>query len=129
MGVVTKKPQGYRAYFRGASEILVKRSNKHVAVRKGGNYGYGIEVKGINELSRKNISRTVIFYANQTLRTISYRDFESWPPGTVLDETGSVSFDDFATDLTLIALTGVEDPLRDGVRDVVLKCQRAGVLV
>lgn len=38
-------------------------------------------------------------------------------------------FDDFAKDLTLIAITGIKDPLREGVRDTVLKCQRAGVSV
>jgi len=133
MGVVVKKPQGiYRAYFKGASEILAKRSSKYVTVREDGNYGDGIETKDIDDLSQENISRTIIFYANQTLRTIavSYRDFESWPPqGTTLDESGDVPFDDLATDLTLIAITGIEDPLRDGVRDAVLKCQRAGVSV
>jgi Ca2+-transporting ATPase len=40
-----------------------------------------------------------------------------------------VPFDDLAKDLTLIAITGIEDPLREGVRDAVLKCQRAGVSV
>lgn len=34
-----------------------------------------------------------------------------------------------ATDLTLIGITGIEDPLRDGVRDAVAKCHKAGVTV
>lgn len=34
-----------------------------------------------------------------------------------------------ATDLTLIGITGIEDPLRDGVREAVAKCHRAGVTV
>ncbi len=34
-----------------------------------------------------------------------------------------------ATDLTLIAITGIEDPLREGVREAVSKCKNAGVRV
>jgi Ca2+-transporting ATPase len=133
MGVVVKKPQGgYRAHFKGASEILVKKSTKYIVVNQDGKYSHGIETKNIGELSRENISRTIIFYANQTLRTIAlgYRDFDCWPPeGTTLNDADEVHFDELATDLTLIAITGIEDPLREGVRDAVLKCQLAGVSV
>ena len=34
-----------------------------------------------------------------------------------------------ATDLTLIGITGIEDPLREGVREAVAKCKKAGVRV
>ena len=34
-----------------------------------------------------------------------------------------------AKDLTLIGITGIEDPLREGVREAVIKCHRAGVTV
>lgn len=34
-----------------------------------------------------------------------------------------------ANDLTLIGITGIEDPLRDGVREAVANCQKAGVQV
>ena len=34
-----------------------------------------------------------------------------------------------ATDLTLIGITGIEDPLREGVREAVAKCKTAGVRV
>jgi Ca2+-transporting ATPase len=40
-----------------------------------------------------------------------------------------VAYDDLAKDMTLIAITGIEDPLRDGVREAVAKCQKAGVTV
>lgn len=40
-----------------------------------------------------------------------------------------MSFEDLACDLTLIAITGIEDPVRDGVREAVSKCHRAGVAV
>jgi len=40
-----------------------------------------------------------------------------------------VEYDDLAIDLTLIGITGIEDPLRKGVREAVAKCKNAGVRV
>jgi len=40
-----------------------------------------------------------------------------------------VSFEDLATDLTMIGITALEDPLRDGVKEAVALCNRAGVSV
>ncbi|PPQ77122.1 hypothetical protein CVT25_010816 [Psilocybe cyanescens] len=133
MGVVVKLPTGgYRAYFKGASEILAKKSTRHVVVSKDGQHSQEVETEPIDDLAQDNISRTIIFYANQTLRTIAicYRDFSSWPPtGLVRDENNDVPFDDLARELTLIGITGIEDPLRDGVPEAVRKCHRAGVTV
>ncbi|KAF9565395.1 calcium-translocating P-type ATPase [Agrocybe pediades] len=134
MGVVIRLPNkaGYRVYFKGASEILAKKSIRHVVVSKDGKHSDEIETKEIDELALENISRTIIFYANQTLRTIAlcYRDFPSWPPaGTQRDENDDVPFEDLARDLTLIGIVGIEDPLRPGVQEAVAKCHRAGVTV
>lgn len=38
-------------------------------------------------------------------------------------------YEALAQELTLIGITGIEDPLRDGVREAVAKCHRAGVTV
>ena len=96
MGVVIELPQGgYRAYFKGASEILAKKSTSHVVVNQDGQYPNGIVTQRIDELAQENIDRTIIFYANQTLRTIAvcYRDFPSWPPpGMRRDDEGDVRF-------------------------------------
>ena len=94
MGVVVRLPQGgYRAYFKGASEILAKKSTRHVVVHQDGQYPDGIVTQPIDELAEENINRTIIFYANQTLRTIAvcYRDFSSWPPPEMRrDDQGDV---------------------------------------
>jgi len=133
MGVIVKlASRGYRGYFKGASEILAKRSTKHIVVHQDGNYPDYIETQEIDELANENISRTIIFYANQTLRTIAlcYRDFESWlPAGIATDESGEVPYENLAQELTLIGLTGIEDPLRKGVREAVAKCHLAGVTI
>jgi P-type Ca2+ transporter type 2C len=86
MGVVVKVGKSrWRLYMKGASEILTKRCVKHVVVHQSGGgmmAGDEVETSDICELDGDNISRTIIFYANQTLRTIAlcYRDFNSWPP-------------------------------------------------
>ena len=42
---------------------------------------------------------------------------------------GQVVYDDLMTDLTLISIIAIEDPLRPGVREAVAKCGMAGVRV
>ncbi|THG98741.1 hypothetical protein EW026_g3507 [Hermanssonia centrifuga] len=136
MGVVVRLPgHKWRLYLKGASEILSKKCTSHVVVSKPGSGSQGaneLETREIDELASDNISRTIIFYANQTLRTIAlcYRDFDTWPPkGAQLAAEDEVSYDDLAQDLTLIAITGIEDPLRPSVREAVADCHKAGVTV
>src|SRR5271154_414216 len=40
-----------------------------------------------------------------------------------------MEYEDLCYDLTLIGIMGIEDPLREGVRNAVAKCHRAGVTV
>jgi Ca2+-transporting ATPase len=42
---------------------------------------------------------------------------------------GQVDYNDLVADLTLICITGIEDPLRVGVREAVANCANAGVRV
>ncbi|KAG6857238.1 hypothetical protein H0H87_007657 [Tephrocybe sp. NHM501043] len=137
-GVVVRLPTGKtRLYMTGASEILAKQCNKHVVVHSlpsvnGQDNRDRVETSGIGVHEEENISRTIIFYAKQTLRTIAlcYRDFEHWPPpGMEHNEYDEVSFTDLAKDLTLIGIIAIEDPLRPGIRDAVEKCRHAGVTV
>jgi len=45
------------------------------------------------------------------------------------DWPAQVEYDDLAIDLTLIGITGIEDPLRDGVRAAAANCKMTGVRV
>ncbi|TFY54084.1 hypothetical protein EVJ58_g9067, partial [Rhodofomes roseus] len=106
----------------------------YVTVTRGGDASEpaGVETREIDDLARDNVSRATIFYANQMLRAIMlcYRDFESWPPaGASYTADDEVEYEDLARDLTLIAITGIEDPLREGVREAVANCFKAGVTV
>src|SRR5438105_3679012 len=47
----------------------------------------------------------------------------------VTDWSAQVEYDDLAINLTLIGITGIEDPLRNGVREAVASCKMAGVRV
>ncbi|KAI0312928.1 hypothetical protein OF83DRAFT_1143615, partial [Amylostereum chailletii] len=136
MGVVVGLPNGRaRMYVKGASEILTEKCTTHVRVDKEGAQdvnGKEVETHEIDELDADNISRTIRFYASQMLRTIAlcYRDFESWPPpGAQCNDENEVAYEDLARELTLIAITGIEDPLRPGVREAVADCSKAGVRV
>lgn len=87
MGCVVRLPDGvHRLYLKGASELLTRKCTRHVVVYRDGINevagGSGIETAPIGELEEDNISRTITFYASQTLRTIAlcYRDFRRWPP-------------------------------------------------
>ncbi|GAA5899368.1 hypothetical protein JCM5296_002277 [Sporobolomyces johnsonii] len=138
MGVVVELPhgKGYRLMLKGASEVLAKLSTRHVVVQENG-AGAGSETDEIatapfDDETRGNISRTIIFYACQSLRTIALcsRDFPSWPPpGMKSNAEGEVVFEELAKDLTLIGVTAIEDPLREGVAKAVATCQKAGVMV
>lgn len=144
--VVAKLPNGkYRFYVKGASEILQKRSAKHVYVANPASQSFSdldrkeaenehaeIQEVQFTDETRANVERTIIFYANQCLRTIAlcYRDFSQWPPPAVeLDDNGDVDYESICKDLTMLAITAIEDPLRLGVTDSVTSCQGAGVAV
>ncbi|GAA6058965.1 hypothetical protein JCM10212_001675 [Sporobolomyces blumeae] len=140
MGVVVELPTGgYRLMLKGASEVLAKASTRHVVVEENGgssslstSTSSEIPTADFNDETRSNISRTIIFYACQSLRTIALcsKDFPSWPPpGVSTNADGEVDFADLFSDLTLIAITAIEDPLREGVAKAVETCQKAGVMV
>jgi len=135
MGVIIKRGSKYRVYFKGASEILTRECTRHVVVRPlgqaqpGGSEADPIETKEIDEKTKENIANTIIFYSNQMLRTIAlcYRDVDQWPPPG--KQTDEVSLSELAHDMTLIGITGIEDPLRPSVRDAISDARHAGVVV
>jgi len=137
MGVVVRLSSGpYRLFLKGASEILTKKCIRNVVVSKNPDQSQHpdseIETKAIDEITKDNISRTIIFYANQMLRTIAlcYRDYESWPPaGVPFHSADEIPYEELSRDMTLVAITGIEDPLRPGVREAVTECHKAGVTI
>ena len=126
----------WRMYMKGASEILANHCTSHVVIRPPSGLSTStherdvIETRKIDDLARENMSRTITFYANQSLRTLAvcYREFDSWPPSGSAEDA-EIPWSELAQDLTLISIIGIEDPLRDGVREAVASCHKAGVTV
>ncbi|KAJ9136606.1 Calcium-transporting ATPase [Pleurostoma richardsiae] len=130
MATVVKPPNGkYRAYAKGASEILLGKCSR-ILVDPTASELTGVD---LTDEDRQMLLQTITSYAGQTLRTIasSFRDFESWPPeGAVSEEDPrAADFNKIHKDFTLMAIYGIKDPLRPSVKDAIKDCQRAGVVV
>ncbi|KAK0724204.1 hypothetical protein B0H67DRAFT_101167 [Lasiosphaeris hirsuta] len=146
MATVVKLDNGnYRAYVKGASEILLAQCTKVInktskddsKTSEDGNEAskdsQKFRVTDLTEDDHEMLNATITSYAGQTFRTIgsSFRDFESWPPRE-LEGTTELTAKDFSKvhkDMTLVAIYGIQDPLRDTVKDAIKDCQRAGVFV
>ncbi|TLS30199.1 hypothetical protein PpBr36_03259 [Pyricularia pennisetigena] len=130
MATVVKLPDGkYRAYVKGASEILLKQCTRVLADPE----SEDLATTELTEELRETFNSTITSYAGQTLRTISssYRDFDSWPPSEAAskEDPGSADFNKVHSDMTLVSIFGIKDPLRPGVVDAIKDCKRAGVVV
>lgn len=130
MAVIVKLKEGhYRMLVKGASEILISKSTRVISDPETGLYD--VPLAGKNRTTMENVATS---YASRSLRAISllYRDFEQWPPQGALTQEQDrrlVDFDSVFSDMTLIGVVGIQDPLRPGVTESVYQCQRAGVFV
>ncbi|KAL3779957.1 hypothetical protein ACHAW5_000677 [Stephanodiscus triporus] len=114
---------GYRIYCKGASEVLLARCN----------HQFANDVVELNDASRQGILRVGEMYARRGMRTLAlaYRDlpdgvdFEA-KSDSVLNADGSEA-NAVETNLTFVALVGIEDPLRPEVPEAIEKCYEAGI--
>ncbi|ODV76753.1 Ca2+-transporting P-type ATPase [Suhomyces tanzawaensis NRRL Y-17324] len=138
-GIVMKIENGFRLYVKGAAEIVFK------------NCGYQFNTEGqsiaMDRTLRDKCLNCIDEYANDALRAIAlgHRDFvglESWPPKELAyadneseaDPKLLVQDKGFSSNtqdrpLTLDSIVGIQDPLKEGVPEAVLQCQKAGVSV
>ncbi|XP_064333131.1 plasma membrane calcium-transporting ATPase 4 isoform X1 [Camelus dromedarius] len=117
MSTVIQKPGGgFRMYSKGASEIILRKCNR-ILDKKG-------EAVPFKSKDRDEMIRAVIEpMASEGLRTIciAYRDFSVEP---LWDNEAEI-----LTELTCIAVVGIEDPVRPEVPEAIAKCKRAGITV
>lgn len=131
MGVVVKMPNGiYRLFVKGASEILLSKATRRVA-DVAANEISDIE---LSDEDIKELEDMINYYAERSLRTIGmlYKDYTQWPPigaKTMSDDGRMADFDDIFNQMVFLGVVGIQDPLRSGVTEAVLKCQGAGVKV
>jgi len=116
MSVLVALPGGtnkYRAFCKGASELVVDMCDKIVNADG--------KVVNSNEQQRNSITEVINGFASEALRTlcIAFKDIE-----------GSSERDGIPEDkYTLIAIVGIKDPVRPGVKEAVKTCLEAGIVV
>ena len=117
MSTLVQMPDGgpLRLFCKGASEIVLGFCTQ--VVRPDG------QPQALTEAMRHALETTIGAFADEGLRTIAvaYRDCETAPDM----EDG----DSAEQDLTLVALLGLEDPVRPEVPDAVQTCKNAGIVV
>jgi len=119
-----------RLFVKGASEMILKLST-HELRRDG-------QVVPLTSVDRERIHMDVIDkFANKAMRTIAlaYRDFATCPDwDEELDAEEAVRLTGQnaktfkpETNLTLLGICGIHDPIRDGVPKAIQQCNNAGV--
>jgi len=113
--IVSSGKSGFVSYTKGAAEIVSLLCTNYLK-------DDGSEAK-IDDKVRKELELTVQNFSRQGLRTlcIAKRDL---PKGTDMEDMDAIE-----KDLTLVALVGIEDPLREEVPGAIADCQKAGIVV
>lgn len=112
LGLVALPGGSKRAFVKGASEIILTMCDK--VVQKDG------ESAPISEEQRKNIMKVINGFACEALRTLclAFKNMEKTSDDSIPDDS-----------YTLVAVVGIKDPLRPGVKEAVRTCQAAGIVV
>ncbi|KAI1715124.1 e1-E2 ATPase domain-containing protein [Ditylenchus destructor] len=130
MSTVVKLDDGrYRLFSKGASEIMLKKCKWLL--------GHNGQISRFSQSDQERLVSEVIEpMASDGLRTmcLAYKDYV---PGNQAEENevnvaGDIDWEDedaVVHDLTCVAITGIQDPVRAEVPDAILKCQRAGITV
>ena len=131
MTTVTYSPFGNGKYIvlvKGASEIILSLCSKFIGAEG--------EIKELTPEKLEHIDQSVISdFANEAYRTLSIaykevtvEEFDEYKGNADLD--GDHIIENFLeSDLTLISIVGIQDPLRDGVPQAVGRCKRSGITV
>ncbi|KAI1442118.1 plasma membrane calcium-transporting ATPase [Annulohypoxylon stygium] len=126
MGAVIKlrDGSGYRLLVKGASEILLNYCSEKADAES-------LAMNTLTSDDRNRLRSIIDSYAKGSLRTIGiiFKDFAQWPPNHAEVEDGHVKFESVLKDLVWLGLVGIQDPVRPGVPEAVLKAQNAGVVV
>ncbi|KAG2626611.1 hypothetical protein PVAP13_3KG373300 [Panicum virgatum] len=114
MSVLIQLPNGgLRSFCKGASEIILEQCG--TVLNSEGN------ITPLSEMQKQNILNIINSFASEALRTlcIAFKDVNEISDDQTIPEDG----------YTLIALFGIKDPVRPGVRDAVMTCMAAGIKV
>lgn len=101
------------AFVKGAPDFLIPYCTKFI--NKNGS------VSKINSDFTNHLEETILGFAAGSLRTmlLAYKEVQSTPE----------SWEEIESDLIIIGMAGIKDPLRDGIQRAVKSCNTAGVRV
>jgi Ca2+ transporting ATPase len=101
------------AFVKGAPDFLIPYCTKYINKN-----GSASRITGDFENA---LQQTILDFAAGSLRTIllAYKEVSSIPE----------EWDEIESDLIIIGMVGIKDPLRDGIQEAVRKCDTAGVRV
>ena len=121
MSSLIRTESSYRLFCKGASEVVLELCEN--VIGKEGN------VHIIDADERSRLMKLIENWASQGLRTLSlaYRDIDS--NDSNLEAERIANQDQIEQRLTLIALVGIEDPLREEVPSSIRECNHAGIVV
>ena len=114
MSVLVALPDvGTRAFCKGASEIILSMCNKFVDL-----HGEPVD---LSDQQVRNITEVINSFASEALRTLclAYQDIDDCFNENNIPDNG----------YTLVAVVGIKDPVRPGVKNAVETCLAAGITV
>jgi Ca2+-transporting ATPase len=115
MGVVIELPNGgFRAHCKGASEIVLAACDKVIDSN-------GVVVP-LDEASINHLNDTIERFASESLRTLCLAYLEI---GNEYSDESPIPSKGY----TCIAIVGIKDPVRPGVKESVAICRSAGIVV
>ncbi len=108
MTTVHKLSNGFRSITKGAPDVLINRCNK--IYRNG-------RVENLSDVEKNRIKDQNIDMANNALRVL----------GVAYKDISNSNATDLEENLIFVGLIGMIDPPRDGVKEAVRTCKRAGI--
>lgn len=129
--IKTNEEPRYRVHVKGAGEILLEKCDQAPCLEAG-------QVVQLHPEIKERLGREIEGMAESTLRTlcIAYRDLSEQEFRDISADKGADGQSEpsletlLNTDgLVLLAIVGIEDPIREGVARAIAKCQKAGVRI
>ena len=130
---VPREGGGYRVYVKGAAEIVLARCARVLSPGS----ATGLASVELDDATKTSfyLDQVVANFAAEAMRNIAlaYKDVDAAPDGgwkaTTAATKNADGSDAFVaeTDLTLAAIVGIEDPLRDEVPPAIARCYGAGI--
>lgn len=117
-------PTGYRLFIKGAFEVILPSLQTYICPQSMSQKNF-TDIQQICEKTIKEYSTDCLRSVCVAYKDISENEFTNYKEFKSYDNTYEVE----ENNLTLLAIFGIRDSLRDKVKDSVIECQKAGINV